>query len=81
MNFVVDVLVLPKEEIRDPEGEAVKKYLLKENGSKVNEVRAGKLIRLAVDATSPSEAEEIALSLASKGLFNPLVHRVEVRVL
>ncbi|EWG08069.1 MAG: hypothetical protein ASUL_00405 [Candidatus Aramenus sulfurataquae] len=79
--YSVEVIVLNKEGIRDPEGEAIKKYMVDKVTDKVKEVRAGKYVLFKIDAGSEEEAMNIAKKVADeKRLYNPIVHKVEIRV-
>ncbi|MEW9491087.1 MAG: phosphoribosylformylglycinamidine synthase subunit PurS [Candidatus Aramenus sulfurataquae] len=81
MMYSVEVIVLNKEGIRDPEGEAIKKYMVDKVTDKVKEVRAGKYVLFKIDAGSEEEAMNIAKKVADeKRLYNPIVHKVEIRV-
>ncbi|MBW9141263.1 MAG: phosphoribosylformylglycinamidine synthase subunit PurS [Candidatus Aramenus sp.] len=81
MMYSVEVIVLNKEGIRDPEGEAIKKYMVDKVTDKVKEVRAGKYVLFRIDAGSEEEAMNIAKKVADeKRLYNPIVHKVEIRV-
>jgi phosphoribosylformylglycinamidine synthase PurS subunit len=79
--YSVEIIVLNKEGVRDPEGETIKKYMVDKVTDKVKEVRAGKYVLFRVDAGSEEEAMNIAKRVADeKRLYNPIVHKVEIRV-
>ncbi|MCI2414365.1 MAG: phosphoribosylformylglycinamidine synthase subunit PurS [Candidatus Aramenus sp.] len=81
MMYSVEIIVLNKEGVRDPEGETIKKYMVDKVTDKVKEVRAGKYVLFRVDAGSEEEAMNIAKRVADeKRLYNPIVHKVEIRV-
>lgn len=65
--------------IKDPEGETIRRELLERAGLGGVEVRAGKCLRLALEAKSPEDAASSALELArSLRLGNPHVHSIAV---
>ncbi len=79
--YSVEVIILNKEGIRDPEGETIKRYMVDKVTDKVVEVKAGKYVVFKVDAGSEEEAVSIAKRVADeKRLYNPIVHKVEIRV-
>jgi Phosphoribosylformylglycinamidine (FGAM) synthase, PurS component len=78
MKFAVYLNIAYRPEIRDPEGDAVKRELFERRGLHVD-VRAGKCLVLILDAASEEEAREKAARLAWElRLGNPNVHLIEV---
>ncbi|EZQ04842.1 hypothetical protein CM19_07620 [Candidatus Acidianus copahuensis] len=81
MIYKVEFLITNKEGIRDPEGETVKKFIVDKVTNKVEDVRAGKYIVVNVNVSNKEDAENIAKLLLEKTrLYNPVIHKVEVRV-
>lgn len=81
MKYVVDLLILNKDGVRDPEGEAVNRFALSKRMTEVLDVRVGKTVRLVVEAVNKDEVKEKVLHVAKEArLFNPIVHKVEVFV-
>jgi phosphoribosylformylglycinamidine synthase PurS subunit len=76
----IDVEVMPKAGVNDPEGEAILGGLGMLGYSDVKRVRSGKLIRLQVTAPDVSVASDRAGEMASKLLANPVIEVFEVRV-
>jgi len=63
-SFIVEVVVENKPLARDPEGETIHHNLILKGGySQVTNVRAGKLLRMNVEASSPDEAERLVRKL------------------
>jgi phosphoribosylformylglycinamidine synthase len=80
--FTVEVIIENKKMARDPEGETIAKELVSRGGfSEVKSIRAGKYLRLLVEATDTKEAEHIVNRMSDAlRLFNPVVHNCTIRV-
>lgn len=80
-SFTVEVVVENKPLARDPEGETIHHNLILKGGfSQVTNVRAGKFLRLIVEATSSSEAERIVKKLCDDlRIYNPAAHVCHVK--
>jgi phosphoribosylformylglycinamidine synthase len=76
----VDVEVMPKAGVNDPEGEAILGGLKMLGYSGVSRVRAGRLIRLEVAADDESAARSAAAKMADQLLANPVIEVFEVNV-
>lgn len=79
MRFVARVLVRPKAEVRDPQGEAVL-GALRSLGHEVAEVRTGKEIVVAFEASDEHAAREAAERMGDQLLANPVIESYEVEV-
>jgi len=78
MRYAVYLNIGYRPEIRDPEGDVIKKELFQRRGLEA-EVRAGKCLVLVLEAGSEEEARKRAEALAWElRLGNPNVHVVEV---
>lgn len=75
------VLVRLKEEVLDPQGDAVKRALVKLGFSGVKNVRIGKLIEIELDDESarPELSKRLA-KMADEMLANPVIEDYEVKV-
>lgn len=62
----VRILIMPKKELLDPEGRAVKE-MLEENGFSVKDVKVGKVVELEVE-----EGTDVK-QIAERFLINPLI--------
>src|SRR5712664_600907 len=82
-NFTVEVVVENKPLARDPEGETIHRNLVLKGGySQVTSVRAGKLLRMSVEASSPDDARQLVQKLCDDlRIYNPAAHTCQVRVL
>ena len=80
MTYLVKINITLRESILDPQGKATQ-HALQELGFKgIDSVRIGKLIELQVDATSETEAEQIAADAAKKLLANPVMEDFQLEV-
>ena len=79
MRFVARVLVRPKTEVRDPQGEAVL-AALRSLGHEVAEVRTGKEIVVTFEAPDERAAREAADRMGDQLLANPVIESYEVEV-
>ena len=72
MIFVATIRVLPKSEVRDPQGEAVR-GALRSLGLAVSEVRTGKEIVVTFEAASEVAAREAVRLMGNELLANPVI--------
>ncbi|ABP96118.1 MULTISPECIES: phosphoribosylformylglycinamidine synthase subunit PurS [Metallosphaera] len=81
MMYKVELIILNKDGVRDPEGETLKRYVIDSTmPGKVADVRVGKIVVVTMEASSREEAEDLTRRLAeSKRLYNPIVHKIVVR--
>jgi phosphoribosylformylglycinamidine synthase subunit PurS len=75
---IVRVTLRPS--ILDPQGKAISHALHNLGHSAIREVRAGKLIELAIETDSPEEAERIAREAAERLLANPVMEDFSVQI-
>ena len=79
MRFVARVLVRPKAEVRDPQGEAVL-AALRSLGHDVAEVRTGKEILVTFEAADEKVARATAERMGDQLLANPVIESYAVEV-
>jgi phosphoribosylformylglycinamidine synthase subunit PurS len=79
VRFVARVLVRPKEEVRDPQGEAVH-AALRSLGHDVAAVRTGKEIVVTFDAAHEAAARVTAERMGDQLLANPVIESYEVSI-
>jgi phosphoribosylformylglycinamidine synthase len=79
MRFVARVLVRPKTEVRDPQGEAVL-AALRSLGHDVAEVRTGKEIVVTFEAPDETAARETADRMGDELLANPVIESYSVEI-
>lgn len=78
MAFIANVNVMLKDGIADPQGQTIERALPALGFSGVADVRVGKRIRLAVDATDETEARERVRQMCDRLLSNPVIESYEV---
>jgi len=80
-NYVIEVIVENKPLARDPEGETIHHNLIIKGGyNQVTNVRAGKLLRMKVEASSPDQARDLVKRLCDDlRIYNPAAHTCQVR--
>ena len=78
----VEVIIENKPLARDPEGETIHRNLIIKGGYRqVTNVRAGKLLRMTVQAASDKMALQIVKKLCDDlRIYNPAAHVCEVRL-
>ncbi len=81
-SYTVEVIVENKPLARDPEGETIHHNLILKGGySQVTSVRAGKLLRMTVKASSPENARDLVKKLCDDlRIYNPAAHTCRVRI-
>ena len=81
-SFIVEVVVENKPLARDPEGETIHHNLILKRGySQVTNVRAGKFLRMNVEASSEEDAKQLVQKLCDDlRIYNPAAHICRVRV-
>ncbi len=81
-NYTVEVIVENKPLAADPEGEAIHRNLILKGGySQITNVRAGKLLRMSVEADSPDHARQLVKKLCDDlRIYNPAAHVCQVRI-
>ncbi len=78
----MEVIIENKPLARDPEGETIHRNLIIKGGYKqVTNVRAGKLLRMTVQADSAETARQIVKKLCDDlRIYNPAAHVCQVRL-
>ncbi|HTS88230.1 MAG TPA: phosphoribosylformylglycinamidine synthase subunit PurS [Gemmatimonadales bacterium] len=80
MHFKVHIRIVPRSGLLDPQGQAVEHALTALGFREATQVRIGKAIELALDASSADDARERVRAMCDKLLANPVTedYRVEV---
>ena len=78
--YVVDVIIENKPNISDPEGETILNDLvLKNKNSSIKKIRAGKILKFTIEASSKKKAEKTVENICQElRIFNPLVSNVVI---
>jgi phosphoribosylformylglycinamidine synthase len=71
-RFEIEVRVMPRPSLLDPQGQAVEHALTALGFSGVNGVRVGRALTLALDRPSRAAAEQDARSMCDRLLANPV---------
>lgn len=79
MSWLAEVRVMLKPSVNDPQGLSIR-GALRSLGFEVEDVRAGKLIYVRLDATDKPSAEAAANAMCDKLLANPVIETYEVSV-
>jgi phosphoribosylformylglycinamidine synthase len=74
------VLVRLKGEVLDPQGDAVRRALVKLGFEGVKNVRVGKLIEIDLDDAQDGELEARLSKMADEMLANPVIEDYEVKL-
>ncbi len=71
--YLSKITVTLRKSILDPQGKAVEHGIHSLGYEKVEDVRVGKFIELAVDTATRKEAEEVTREVCKKLLANPVM--------
>jgi len=77
-TWLVNVLVMPKEGVNDPEGESIRGGLASLGYEGIQRVRAGKYFRLTVNAADQNSAASQAHEMSSRLLANPVIQTYSI---
>ncbi len=82
-SYTVEVIVENKPLAADPEGETIQRNLILKGGySQITNVRAGKLLRMSVEADSPDHARQLVKKVCDDlRIYNPAAHVCQVRII
>jgi phosphoribosylformylglycinamidine synthase len=80
MNFIAKINIMPKQEILDPQGKAVRLGLGNLGLNQIQEVRVGKHITLEVVADSREEATEKVELACQKLLANLIMENYDYQL-
>lgn len=80
MRFEAEVFVTLKHGVLDPQGKTVQGALQALGFSGVNEVRVGKYLVVALEASDAAAAEQQVREMARRVLANPVLENFQVNV-
>jgi phosphoribosylformylglycinamidine synthase len=80
-RYRVEVRVTPREGLLDPQGRAVHAALGNLGYDGVDGVRIGRLVRLALEAGSESEATDRVREMCERLIVNPVTEDYEILIL
>jgi len=78
--MVVEVRVKLKEQVLDPQGEAIRRVLSGLGYAEIGQVRVGKLMLLEVSGTDPAAIRARVEEACREVLANPVIEEFEVRL-
>ncbi len=78
--MIVNVRVMLKTGVLDPQGHAIAQALHRLGHPEVAGVRAGKLFRLDIATADAAKAKEVAAKMADQLLANPVIEDFEVEL-
>ncbi|HUG16497.1 MAG TPA: phosphoribosylformylglycinamidine synthase subunit PurS [Thermomicrobiales bacterium] len=79
-TYLAEVLVSLKPVVNDPQGLAIRDGLRSLGYDEVEAVRAGKYIRVTVDAESPEDARGRVTRMCDQLLSNPVTETYEIQL-
>ena len=79
-TYVVHVIIENKPNISDPKGDTILNDLvLKSKNSSIKKIRAGKILKFTIEASSKKKAEKTVENICQElRIFNPLVSNVVI---
>ncbi len=80
MKFIAEIEVMPKKEILDPQGKAVKLGLANLGINEVVDVRIGRHITLTIEAVNESEAKAQTAKACEKLLANLIMESFQFKI-
>lgn len=80
MRYRADVHVRLKRTVNDPQGLAIRGGLHSLGYEAVEQVRAGKLIEVWLDAADEGEARRLADAMSDQLLANPVIEEYEIEI-
>ncbi len=78
MRFSINVRVVLKDGVLDPQGETIGRALKDLGFGSVVKASTGRVFRLEIDAETEAEARRIAGEAATRLLANPVIERYEL---
>lgn len=79
-RFRLEIRVIPRPGLLDPEGKAIQHALHSLDYEQVHEVRVGKILYLDVEAASREQARESAERMCRRLLANPVTEDFEIEI-
>lgn len=77
-QWIVEVVVVPKDGVNDPEGEAILGGLRSLGYSAVQRARSGRFFTLSIEAASADAARADAARMADQLLANPVIQTFRI---
>lgn len=80
MQYTAHINIMPLKELLDPQGKAVNNSLHNLGLSRIQNVRVGKHITLAVEAADKAEAEALVTDACKKLLANQVMESFDITI-
>ena len=80
MQFACEIIISPRTDILDPEGDAIGRSLSRLHFEGASEVRVGKYLTMQLEAANEDEARERVTEMCKQLLVNPVIEDYEVSV-
>ena len=78
-TFLVEVVISNKAAARDPEGEVIRRDLVKSRFPQTKSVRVGKLLRFKVEASDSLGAQKLVQRMCDElRIYNPAAHDCQI---
>jgi phosphoribosylformylglycinamidine synthase len=79
-TYTLDIRVMPRRALLDPQGQAVEHALAALGFAAVGAVRVGKALTVSLEAATPQAAREHGEAMCRRLLANPVTDDFEVRM-
>jgi phosphoribosylformylglycinamidine synthase len=80
MQFACEIIISPRTDILDPEGDAITRSLGRLHFEGATDVRVGKYMTLKLEAEGEAQARALVEDMCSQLLVNPIIEDYEVSV-
>jgi len=80
-RFRIEIRVVPRPGLLDPEGKAIQSGLLSLNYSEIQEVRVGKILLIELESNSTKDALDQTTSMCQALLANPVTEDFHIQIL
>ncbi len=80
MQFACEIIISPRRDILDPEGDAIGRSLGRLHFEGASDVRVGKYMTLQLEADSAEQARERITEMCRQLLVNPITEDYELSV-
>lgn len=79
-TWIIEAEIMPKREVNDPQGDAIRGGLTALGFAGIGQVRCGKLIRVHISAPSADRARAEGVAMCDKLLANPVIEEYTMSV-
>lgn len=79
-NFIIDLNIMPRDSVLDPQGEAIENSLRNISGLDATEFKVGKKITFKIKAANRNKCSEIVIKLCKKLLVNEVIEKYTFKI-